>query len=110
MNRLRGIEEQERQKKMMEMEIAQKQLSERRKKYDVSTTFVPKLDGAKKSPREASESTIVRHNVRSIAEEMEKLEEESEDFPLQPILRSRSAKSTRDVSKNRTLHHSETDR
>ena len=78
-------------------EQLQKSLFERHKKYDVNTTFLPRLDGgslAQGSSNSVADSANPPPGrvVKSLAKELEQFELDSHKFPEEPVLRSRSAK------------------
>ena len=80
-------------------EEIQKQLFERHKRYDVNTTFLPRLD-APQSVNKEQQGLVngnANHgvNVKSIAAELDQFEQDSETFPLEPLLRSKSARQAK---------------
>lgn len=100
------MEQEEYRKAVEAAENLQKQLFERHKKYDVNTTFLPRLDGlppqhtaggsgggggnGRRGPKDGANPP--GRVVKSLASEIEQLEESSAHFPEEPVLRSRSAK------------------
>lgn len=79
---------------MKAAEERKKKLFERHKKYDVNTTFLPRLDGAVQREKGLSDDNSQNPGrvVKNLATELEQLEMHSTSFPEDPILRSRSAK------------------
>jgi hypothetical protein len=85
-----------------EEERLQKGLMQNHKKYEANSTFLPRLDGPRHAAAGAGgggASSGVPPNkakqpVKTIAEELEQMEQDSVEFPLAPVLvqRSRSAR------------------
>jgi hypothetical protein len=95
LHRLLTVEQQDFQNAVKAAEERQKKLFERHKKYDVNTTFLPRLDGAvprEKGLGDEGSQGAAGRVVKSLATELEQLEMHSTSFPEDPILRSRSAK------------------
>lgn len=92
--RLLTAEQQDFENAVKAAEERQKKLFERHKKYDVNTTFLPRLDGAMQREKGLSDDNSQNPGrvVKNLATELEQLEMHSTSFPEDPILRSRSAK------------------
>ena len=95
-HRLNQVAQDEYRQAVREAEERQKQLSERHKKYDVNTTFLPKLDGgasqASSQRRNGQTATPPGRVVKNLGRELAQLEADSSSFPEEPVLRSRSAR------------------
>lgn len=105
-HRLNQVAQGEYRQAVREAEERQKQLSERHKKYDVNTTFLPKLDGgasqASSQRRNGQTATPPGRVVKNLGRELAQLEADSASFPEEPVLRSRSA---RQVARGKQVHH-----
>ena len=104
-HRLNQVAQDEYRQAVREAEERQKQLSERHKKYDVNTTFLPKLDGgasqASSQRRNGQTATPPGRVVKNLGRELAQLEADSASFPEEPVLRSRSA---RQVARGKQVH------